>query len=274
MTAIDEPTTENRNGDPAVLEYMTKHPNMDYFAAEGHLKHDLMTAQQTAMRRRPAPAPKPEGWRVEPTLLEIQEAQRTFGLSVRDAEEKVRVELIADAQRLAQWRPDAAEEISQAIIAADSARQKADELILAHQGWIDDLKSRLGVLGNLRSRVRDIKTLALDTNTERKLAFQAFDYFLSKRAGGETTENISGWNTTTHELMVRAALNSHLTPYYEKIEAQAAEVAEELREIAKQRRFDLSRFVLLFLEDMRASEGSSYDVNLFRDLFDRPKSET
>ncbi len=159
------------------------------------------------------------------------------------------------------------------MIAVDEARQKADSIILQHQEWIDDLKSRLSTLGDLRTRIRDVKTLALDKNQEQRLAFQAFDYFLSKRAGGQTTENVSGWRETTHELMVRLVLHPHLAPYCEKIERQALEEVAEIRNVAKLRKFDLGRFILLFLEDQKASEGSCCDVNLFRDLFDRPKCE-
>ncbi len=82
MSATATVTEEkNRNGRPEVLEWMKEHEHFagGYFEAEAVFDHELKTAAQAAARRRPAPtANEPDApWRVEPTLAEIQHAQRT-----------------------------------------------------------------------------------------------------------------------------------------------------------------------------------------------------
>jgi hypothetical protein len=210
-------------------------------------------------------------WNTEPSPDLIAAEMKNSGLGIRDAREKLRAELAADARLLESYNPEVSEEISTALTAASEAQARAAELIEHHQQTLDELKQKTVELCGVRLQIKQLRTLELDKAGQKFLANQALEFFMAKKSGNTTPQILSGWTMTIENLVYRVALAPHLPNFIEGLEKQAAQIIKNIHALATAEKLDLGRFIVAYKTE-RGSGGADLplDETLFAGILDTP----
>jgi len=219
----------------------------DYFAARERLLAQFREAEAAETALKPKGDDSP--WKVEPDPDVVEVRMRSHGESREDAEAYVRRELEAGAKRLAKFSPGASMEISEALAAAQAARERAESMVEAHEALLSGLSTQIFALGEVRHKILIISALYLPPDYARGLAHEALRWFLDRKLTGSNVQNDSGWAVTIQDLAFKSVLQPHLPSFIEPLEAQAKIIIVAVRETAAEARIDLRQVMqLLYAE--------------------------
>jgi hypothetical protein len=203
----------------------------------------------------------------EPAADEILAESRNFQMPPDAARESLIEKQRAKSQRLADFAPAAADEISAALAEADAARERAENLIAANEGALNGVCQAILAVGNLRRKIHLVKSLALTADAEKHLAETALDYFLHKSEQA-TIENQSGFRVFSEDLVFRSALTPHIAAYVAPLETQVAGLIAKIRAEAREFKLDLKSVFQKFADERgQAGEPILLDAELFEGLF-------
>ena len=202
----------------------------------------------------------------EPTPDEIFAESKNFQITPEDARKSLQEKQRAKSQRLANFSPVAADEISAALAEADAASERAENLIAEQHAVLDGITSALLTVGNLRRKIRLVKSLALAADAENQLATTALDYFLLKSESA-TPQNVSGFNAFADDLAWRKALSAHIPAFVAPLETQVAGLIAKIKAEARESKMDLKKVFQLFAAERgNAGEPVLLDSALYEGL--------
>jgi hypothetical protein len=239
----------------------------DYFAAQARLQHKFDEAERAVEKLKPVLIGTDAAWSMEPTADEVLHEAKQKSLTVETAREDLRAKLAADARRLASFSADAATEISEALAEAEAARDRAANVLAAHEAALSAVTAGILSVGNIRRTIAVVKTLAVDDGVERYLAKTALDFWVEQKTTSETVRNTTGFRAFADDLVWRRALNSHIAEYVKPFEDQVSGLIVKIKAQADAEGMDLKK-VLALLEAERGQRGESllYDSNLYAGL--------
>jgi hypothetical protein len=202
----------------------------------------------------------------EPAANEILAESRNFQMPPEAARESLIEKHRAKSARLADYSPAAMDEIQAALAEADAARERADNLISDQQAALDGILQAVLAVGNLRKKIRLVKSLALTDGAEKQLAETALDFFLRKSESA-TPQNVSGFNAYCDDLCWRKILTPHLEDFVRPLETQAALLIQKIKSEAKSQKMDIkSVFSKFAAERGTAGEPILLDGELYDGL--------
>ena len=236
----------------------------DYFAARDRLQQRLDEAERAVAKLRPVVSETDAPWSVEPAENEVLHEAKQSGLPIETARVKLRAKLAADARRLLSYSTNAATEISAAREEAEAARERAENILHAHEAAFAGVTGGILQVGNLRKKIAVIKALALDKSGEAALAKTALDYFLLK-AEQPTAENQSGFRVFAEDLALRRALTPFIAEHIAPLEIQVASLVLRIKAEAKAAKMDLEK-VFAILKAERAQRGESLPCEHYEGL--------
>jgi hypothetical protein len=215
----------------------------DFFDTQARLQRDLDEAARRSATLAPsAPAVDAGPWPVKPTGEMINQRMAATGLKFADAESDLKSEMLADAKRLAAASaPDTTAEISAAFQAAESAREKAESILAEHQTALDEIKSGILLLANVRRKIKAVSTLHLDDAGAKALARTALNFFVDRQVSGPSAQNVSGFREFSQDLVFRTALQSHIGEFVKPLEAQSAGLVGEIKTEATANKINLKK---------------------------------
>lgn len=240
----------------------------DYFSAQTRLQHRLDEAALAVEKLKPAGGKtEAEPWQLEPTADQILAEGKNFGLTNEDARESVKKKLATDAKRLASFSAAAAAEINAALAEAESARERAANILMEHEAALNGVTSGIFAVGNIRKKIHAAKSLCLDDASARTLAKTALDFWVDKQTISETVQNSTGFRAFAEDLVWRQALNTHIAEYVTPLEKQAATIITSVHKQADDAKMDMKKvFALLASERGQRGESLLHDSNFYAGL--------
>ena len=203
----------------------------------------------------------------EPSADATLAESKNFQLTPEEARKSLQEKQRAKTQRLADFAPAAAEEISAALAEADAARERAENLTASREAALNGVCQAILAVGHLRRKIRLVKSLALTADAEKHLAKTALDYFVNKSEQA-TPQNVTGFNTYADDVAWRKVLTPHVAAYVEPLEIQVAGLIAKIKAEAREFKLDLETVFQKFADERtRAGEPILLDAGLFEGLF-------
>ena len=240
----------------------------DYFAAQARLQHRFAEAEAAVEKLKPQVVKSDDVfWAVEPTADEVLHEAKQKGLTVETARENLRAKLADDAKRLAAFSESASAEISEALAAAEAARERAASVLAEHQATLSAVTTGIFAVGNIRKKISAVQSLRLSADAEKQAAKTALDFWVDQKTASETTQNVSGFRAFAEDLVWRRALNDHIAEYVKPMEKQAATLIASVREQSASSKMDFKKvFALLSAERGRGGESLLQNCEFYAGL--------
>jgi hypothetical protein len=219
----------------------------DFFAARDRLQQRAAEAERAAAALRPVASESDvAAWQMEPSAADILAESKNRQIPVEQAREDLRAKFAADARRLAAFSASTAAEVSEALAAAEAAREKAELLLGEAEGQLSAIVNGFIAVATIRQKISVCKSLRISSDEERRLAHGALDHFVNMKTGFSSTATATGFRAFAEDLAFRVALTPHIDEFLQPLEKQAATLIGSIRKQAAASQMDLGKvFALL-----------------------------
>lgn len=193
---------------------------------------------------------------ITPTSEEIEFESRSRGDDRETAAQRLTAKAEWHGDRIKKVSPDCADEIQRAVAEAEAASNRATELLENRRELIDNLSRQLEALAGLRAEVATIRGFTLTQEAQAQMAEETLAALLSNQRS-PSVQSLSDYESRVQHLTANLALQPHIKPFADKLEADANKRAAAIRQTAEEEKVDLKNLIGV----MRHEAGVATEVS-------------